>query len=203
MLLVNSYELRPSIDSFPGALPGNPLLEGYCLCGKFWKALPPRLAFPPSRWEREKRENYEISPLNNQQLQKKPRGEKKVMNTGEKKGTFRGLDRDEIRQIQMLMFLCLCLSPQSKLRQLLEMALAIPETETIAHAQATPCDDVSVDGLFNWLNSVFGQTDMTESEKRLLEWQNDQTNMVPAINELKTIESKLGFKISIEKLNSQ
>jgi hypothetical protein len=83
------------------------------------------------------------------------------------------------------------------------MALAIPETETIAQAQATSCDDVSVDGLFIWLNSVFGQTDMTESEKRLLEWQNDQTNMVPAINELKTIESKLGFKISIEKLNSQ
>ena len=115
----------------------------------------------------------------------------------------RGQDRDEIRQIQMLMFLCLCLSPQSKLRQLLEMALAIPETETLAQAQATPCDDVSVDGLFNWLNLVFGQTDMTESEIRLLEWQNDQTNMVAAINELKTIESKLGFKISIEKLNSQ
>ncbi|MCL1467477.1 DurN family substrate-assisted peptide maturase [Argonema galeatum] len=122
------------------------------------------------------------------------------MNTGEKKDTsFRGLDRDEIRQIQMLMFLCLCLSPQSKLRQLLEMALAIPETETMAKAQATQCDDVSVDGLFNWLNVVFGQGDMTEPEKQLLEWQNDQTNMVPAIDELKTIESKLGFKISIQK----
>lgn len=126
------------------------------------------------------------------------------MNTGEKKVTsFKGLDRDEIRQIQMLMFLCLCLSPESKLRQLLEMALAIPETETIAQAQATPCDDVSVDGLFIWLNSVFGQADMTESQKQLLEWQNDQTNLVPAVDELKTIESKLGFKISIEKLNSQ
>ncbi|MGI2904117.1 DurN family substrate-assisted peptide maturase [Tolypothrix sp. VBCCA 56010] len=125
------------------------------------------------------------------------------MNTGEKKGTFRGLDRDEIRQIQMLMFLCMCLSPQSKLRQLLEMALAASETETIAKAQAAPCDDVSVDGLFIWLSSVFGQGDMTESEKQLLEWQNDDRNMLPAIDELKTIESKLGFKISIEKLNSQ
>lgn len=125
------------------------------------------------------------------------------MNTSEKKGTFKGLDRDEIRQIQMLMFLCLCLSPQSKLRQLLEMALAASETETIAKAQATPCDDVSVDGLFTWLGSVFMQGKLTESEKQLLEWQNDDRNMLPAIDELKTIESKLGFKISIEKLNSQ
>lgn len=126
------------------------------------------------------------------------------MNTGEKKVTsFKGLDRDEIRQIQMLMFLCLCLSPQSKLRELLEMALAASETETMAMAQATPCDDTSVDGLFIWLSSVFGQGDLTESQKQLLEWQNDQTNMLPAIDELKTIESKLGFKISIQKLNSQ
>ena len=115
----------------------------------------------------------------------------------------RGQDRDEIRQIQMLMFLCICLSPQSKLRQLLEMALAASETETMAKAQATACDDVSVDGLFIWLGSVFGQGDMTESEKQLLEWQNEQTNMATAIDELKMIESKLGFKISIEKLNYQ
>jgi len=115
----------------------------------------------------------------------------------------RGLERDEIRQIQMLMFMCLCLSPQSKLRQLLEMALAASETETMAKAQAIPCDDVSIDGLFVWLSSLFYQTELTESEKRLLEWQNDRDNMLPAIDELKTIESKLGFKFSIEKLNSQ
>jgi hypothetical protein len=114
----------------------------------------------------------------------------------------RGQDRDEIRQIQMLMFLCLCLSPQSQLRQLLEMALATSETETMAKAVATPCDNVSVDGLFLWLGSVFGQGDITESEKQLLEWQNDDRNMLAAIDELKTIESKLGFKISIQKLNS-
>lgn len=114
----------------------------------------------------------------------------------------RGQDRDEIRQIQMLMFLCMCLSPQGKLRQLLEIALANPETATIAKAQGIACDDMSVDGLFNWLNCVFGQEDMTEPEIQLLEWQNDQNNMVPAINELKTIESKLGFKINIEKLDS-
>lgn len=115
----------------------------------------------------------------------------------------RGLDRDEIRQIQMLMFMCWCLSPQSKLRQLLEMALAASETETMAKAQATPCDDVSIDGLFLWLSSLVSQTELTESEKRLLEWQNDRENMLPAIDELRTIESKLGFKFSIEKLNLQ
>jgi hypothetical protein len=115
----------------------------------------------------------------------------------------KGLDRDEIRQIQMLMFMCLCLSPQSKLRQLLEMALAASETETMAKAIAIPCDDVSVDGLFFWLSSLFSQTEPTESEKRLLEWQNDDRNMLPAIDELRAIENKLGFKISIEKLNSQ
>ncbi|MFH7029222.1 MAG: DurN family substrate-assisted peptide maturase [Heteroscytonema crispum UTEX LB 1556] len=146
--------------------------------------------FPRKAWEQE---NYGISPLNNQQRQKKPRGEKKIMNKGQ--------DRDEIRQIQMLMFLCMCLSPQSKLRELLEMALAASETETMAKAQATPCDDVSVDGLFTWLGSVFTQGDLTESQKQLLEWQNDDRNMLPAIDELKTIESKLGFKISIQEKN--
>ncbi|MCV3212961.1 hypothetical protein OGM63_05365 [Plectonema radiosum NIES-515] len=115
----------------------------------------------------------------------------------------RGLDRDEIRQIQMLMFMCWCLSPQSKLRQLLEMALEASETETMAKAQAMPCDDVSIDGLFVWLSSLVSPTELTESEKQLLEWQNDACNMLPAIDELKTIESKLGFKFSIEKLNSQ
>lgn len=112
----------------------------------------------------------------------------------------KGLDRDEIRQIQMLMFLCLCLSPQSKLRELLEMALASSETETMAKAKVTPCDEVSVDSLFDWLGSVFSQGKLTESEKELLEWQNDASKMLVAINELKTIESILGFKMSIEKL---
>jgi hypothetical protein len=120
------------------------------------------------------------------------------MNTQKKK---KGVDRDEIRQIQMLMFLCLCLSPQSKLRELLEMALATSETEAMAKAMEIPCDDVSVDGLLTWLQSVFTQGNLTESEKRLLEWQNDDPNMLSALNELKTIESKLGFKISIQKLN--
>jgi hypothetical protein len=152
---------------------------------------------------RKVREKYGISPSNNQQLQNKPRGEKKVMNGSEKKVMNRGQDRDEIRQIQMLMFLCLCLSPQSKLRQLLEMALATSETETMAKAQMSPCNDVSVDGLFDWLGSVFMPEEMKEAEKRLMEWQNDARNMLPAINELKTIENKLGFKISIQKLNSQ
>lgn len=121
------------------------------------------------------------------------------MTVSEKK--FKGLDRDEIRQIQMLMFLCLCLSPQSKLRHLLEMALVASETETMAKAKATPCDDVSVDGLFTWLGSVFTKGNLTESEKLLLEWQNDPTNMLAAIDELRMIETELGFKISIQKID--
>ena len=112
----------------------------------------------------------------------------------------RGLYRDEIRQIQMLMVLCLCLSPQSKLRELLEMALAASETQTMA--RATPCDDVSVDGLFTWVQSLFGQGGLIDEEKRLLKWQNESRNILFAINELKTIEKKLGFKIGIEKLQS-
>ena len=119
---------------------------------------------------------------------------------GDRSIMSKGLDRDEIRQIQMLMVLCLCLSPQSKLRELLEMALAASETQTMA--KATPCDNVNVEGLFTWVQSLFGQGRLTEEEKRLLKWQNESRNILPAINELKTIEKKLGFKIAIEKLQS-
>nr|ARD09209.1 DivN [Prochloron didemni] len=113
---------------------------------------------------------------------------------------YKGLDRDEIRQIQVLMLLCLCLSPQSKLRQLLEIALAASETQIMT--RMTPCDDVNVDGLFTWVQSLFAQGGLTEEEKRLLKWQNESRNMLPAIDELKTIEKKLGFKIRIQKLQS-
>lgn len=112
----------------------------------------------------------------------------------------KGLDRDEIRQIQMLMVLCLCLSPQSKLRELLEMALTASETQTMD--RVVPCNDVSVDGLFSWVESLFGQGRLSKEEKRLLKWQNESHNILLAINELKTIEQKLGFKIDIEKLKS-
>ncbi|NEO39952.1 MAG: hypothetical protein F6J90_27900 [Moorea sp. SIOASIH] len=109
----------------------------------------------------------------------------------------KGGDRDEIRQIQILMLLCLCLSSEGTLYDLLKMALETPGQRTLN--RVTPPEDVSIDGLFEWLGELFGEAEVTEGERDLLLWQNDIKNMWPAISELKAIEEKLGFKISIEK----
>lgn len=109
----------------------------------------------------------------------------------------RGADRDEIQQIQLLMLLCLGLSPQDKLHQFLEMALAASGSQTVA--KATPPDDVSNNGIFDWLTSLLGHEDLKEEERSLMIWQNDPRNMLPAINELKAIQKKIGIKISIQK----
>ncbi|MFB2980934.1 DurN family substrate-assisted peptide maturase [Microseira sp. BLCC-F43] len=117
------------------------------------------------------------------------------MNNGIKN---RGGDRDEIRQIQMLMLMCLCLPTQGKLRELIEMALASSGERTMN--RVTPPEDVSVDGLFDWLTALYNQQDLTEEEKSLMKWQNDRNNMLPAISEIKAIEEKLGFKLGIQKI---
>ncbi|NEP36742.1 MULTISPECIES: DurN family substrate-assisted peptide maturase [unclassified Moorena] len=109
----------------------------------------------------------------------------------------RGGDRDEIRQIQILMLLCLFLSREGTLYDLLKMALATPGQRTLN--RLTPPEDISIDGLFEWLGELFGEAEVTEGERDLILWQNDIKNMFPAISELKAIEDKLGFKINIEK----
>ncbi|MBC6480576.1 MAG: hypothetical protein GDA56_25210 [Hormoscilla sp. GM7CHS1pb] len=121
----------------------------------------------------------------------------KGISNGNPKKDPRGQDREEIRQIQILMIFCLFLSSEDKLHQLLQMALAVNGDKTFRKIE--PSEDVSIDGLFNWLSNMFSQGELTEEEKKLLTWQNDGSNMVLAISEIRALQDKFGFKLTVEK----
>lgn len=104
---------------------------------------------------------------------------------------------DEIRQIQMVMILLLLASPTGALRDLFEMALTASSNQI--DAKMSPCTDDSFNGIKSWLESLFAQGGLTTEEQSLADWQNDPTNMISAIEELKAIQNRTNLKLIVEK----
>ncbi|WP_206757955.1 DurN family substrate-assisted peptide maturase [Cylindrospermum sp. FACHB-282] len=106
------------------------------------------------------------------------------------------LNTDEIRQIQMLMALLLCIPPQSKLREVFDRALAASESQTLNRIK--PCTDASIAGLRDWFESLMIQGGLTPEEQSLLDWQSNSDNMSAAIKEFTSIQDKTNLKISFQ-----
>jgi hypothetical protein len=104
----------------------------------------------------------------------------------------------EIRQIQMLMVLFSCLSPDSNLREVFEHALALPHEPWLS--RVTPVSDTSFDGLKPWLEALWVREGLTDDEQFLLHWQKSGKNIEAAVQELKAIEERTGFGLSVTAL---
>ncbi len=100
----------------------------------------------------------------------------------------------EIKQVQLLMVLLSCLPQDGKLREVLRLALDVPDDEALANV--TPCPVVSTDGLRSWLNEVWGG-ELSERMQELVRWQRDGRAMQQAIRELMEVQDQLGFSLSI------
>ena len=92
---------------------------------------------------------------------------------------------DEIRQMQMLVVLFSCLSPGSKLREVLEYALALPNESCLS--QITPVNDISIKGLKPWLEALWVHRELTLEEQRLVSWQRSVENIAEVVRELKEV----------------
>lgn len=110
------------------------------------------------------------------------------------------LNTGEIRQIQVLIALFLCIPPQSKLREVFNKALAASESKTLNRIK--PCTDVSLEGLRDWFESLMLQGGLTLEEQSLLDWQSNSDNMSAAIKELTSIQDKTNLKIIFQQKSS-
>jgi hypothetical protein len=104
---------------------------------------------------------------------------------------------DEVRQIQALMILMMCMKPMGKLHALFEHVLRNPVGTQLS--QAPPISDPSHDGLRTWLESVFAQSKLSVPDQAAIDWQKDSANMAEAIKELEDVETKLGIKLVVQK----
>jgi hypothetical protein len=104
---------------------------------------------------------------------------------------------DTIRQVQELMMLCALLPPDGKLRELLELALALPEEPVLA--RTAPVTDLHPHALKAWLESIWLRDGISADEKELINWQNTSGNMAAAIRELRDVEQQTGFRLVAEK----
>ena len=105
--------------------------------------------------------------------------------------------RDEIRQIQMLMVLFSCLSPDSELREVFEHALALPHEHWLS--RVTPISDTSFHGLKTWLESLWIQGGLTPDEQKLVNWQGSKKSIEATVQELKATEEKIGLRLSVQR----
>ncbi len=103
------------------------------------------------------------------------------------------LDVDIIRRIQELMVLCSLLPPDGKLREALELALALHEEPALS--RLTPVTDLHPHATKAWLESLWMHEGLSEEEKEMVAWQNKSENMGPAIVELKNAERQLGIQL--------
>jgi hypothetical protein len=111
------------------------------------------------------------------------------------------IGRDEIRQIQVLMILFSCLSPDSELRKVLEHALALPHEHCLS--RIFPTSDTSLHGLKTWLETLWTQGELTPDEQKLVDWQRSKQNTEAAVQELKAIEEKIGLKLGIQRIHRE
>lgn len=105
---------------------------------------------------------------------------------------------DEIRQVQMLMVLLSCLPSDGKVREVLELALALPHKPCLS--QVSPPRDTSFHGLKTWLESLWIREGLTPDEQKLVDWQRSGENMIAAVQELEEVEQKIGLKLGIQRI---
>lgn len=103
---------------------------------------------------------------------------------------------DEIRQIQVLMVLLSCLPPDGKVREVLELALALPHKPCLS--RMSPPRDTSFHGLKTWLESLWIREGLSPDEQKLVDWQRSGENIIAAVKELKEAEQKIGLKFSVQ-----
>lgn len=100
---------------------------------------------------------------------------------------------DAIRQIQELVLFCSLLPPDGKLREVLELALALHEEPLLS--RLTPVTDLHPFSTKEWMESLWMHPDLPANEKEVVTWQNKDENMSPALVELKNVEQQLGISL--------
>lgn len=108
-------------------------------------------------------------------------------------------DVDVIRRIQELMVLCSLLPPDGKLREVLELALALPEE--LALARITPVTNLHPFATKAWLEQIWDPTVTSAAEKELASWQNRSDNMKAAMREIQDAERQMGMRLVAETLS--
>lgn len=109
------------------------------------------------------------------------------------------VDREEIRQLQMLLAVCSCLPPDGKIHEMLKLGLELSQDSWLA--RVTPATDESIDGLRSWLETLWLDGGLTANEQHIVDWQNNSENMQAAVQELKLVQEKIGLKFSVSKLS--
>ncbi|GAB2684569.1 hypothetical protein GCM10027271_53580 [Saccharopolyspora gloriosae] len=100
---------------------------------------------------------------------------------------------DAIRQIQELVLFCSLLPPDGKLREVLELALALHEEPMLSRLR--PVTDLHPFSTKEWMESLWMHADLPANEKEVVAWQNKDENMSPALVELKNVEQQLGISL--------
>jgi Family of unknown function (DUF5950) len=104
---------------------------------------------------------------------------------------------DAIRRVQELLILCSLLPPDGRLREALQLALAVHEEPILA--RMSPVQDLHPHAVKAWLEAVWSHDGLTTEEKELVDWQNDSDNMAAAIQELTNFEQQVGIRLTAEK----
>lgn len=102
----------------------------------------------------------------------------------------------EIRRIQALMLLVLCVSPDGDLGRMLGCALALSGEPWLS--RATPITDTSFAGTKAWLGSMWANADLSPDERKVINWQNSAKNIEAAVQELRDIEEKMGTRLAAQ-----
>ncbi|MFC3995373.1 DurN family substrate-assisted peptide maturase [Nocardiopsis sediminis] len=105
---------------------------------------------------------------------------------------------DTIRQIQGLMVLCSLLPPDGRLREVLQLALALNEEHLLHRVEPVP--DVHPHTVKAWLESLWFHGSPSPALKEVADWQSDNDNMTAALAELKTVEEQIGMKLVPHKI---
>lgn len=110
-------------------------------------------------------------------------------------------DVDAIRRIQQLLVFCTLLPPDGKLREVLELALAAHEEPVLS--RLTPVPDLHPHAAKEWLESLWLHDGLSPEEKELVAWQNDTSNIGPALQECKNAERQVGFRLCAQLHDAQ
>jgi hypothetical protein len=104
---------------------------------------------------------------------------------------------DVIRRIQELMIVCSLLPPDGRLREALQLALAVHEEPVLS--RINPVADLHPHAMKAWLEAIWLHDGLTPEEKELVDWQNNSDNMAAAIHELMNVEQQIGIRLTAEK----
>lgn len=102
----------------------------------------------------------------------------------------------DIRRIQALMLLVLCVSPDGDLGRMLGYALALPGEPWLS--RSAPIADTSFAGTKAWLESMWANEELSPGERKIIDWQNSFKNIEAAVRELKAIEEKMGTRLAAQ-----